>query len=146
MRWSGRSGVGCWRSRPFRCWLATARPAAPEEERVLSLLAAQVAPALEAARLYATSRAERERERALREITQALAANLDERHVLKLSVTHAARLLDAPYGRIWLFEADSSLKCAAAEGFVHEGTFERRLRPDSTSGQAARERVLNLDN
>src|SRR5438477_8927383 len=43
-----------------------------DEQRLLLLLAAQVAPALEAARLYATSTLEREHERALREITQAL--------------------------------------------------------------------------
>ena len=119
------------------------RAARPDEERTLELLAAQVAPALEAARLYATSRVERERERALREITQAVAANLDERRVLDLAVDYAARLLDAPYARIWLCEPDGQLQCAAAWGFVHENTFRRRLSVDSTSGRAAREQVLN---
>ena len=63
---------------------------------MLLLLAAQVAPALEAARLYATSNVERQHEQALREITQALAANLDERQVLDLAVGYGASMLKAP--------------------------------------------------
>ncbi|MDQ6674131.1 MAG: GAF domain-containing protein [Chloroflexota bacterium] len=118
----------------------------PEEERILVLLAAQVAPALEAARLYATSTLERQHERALREITQALAANLDERDVLDLAVGYGATLLEAPYARIWLFEESGELSCAAAEGFVQQDTFELRLAHDSTSGRVAREQVVNLAN
>src|ERR1700681_4148181 len=101
------------------------------EERMLLLLAAQVAPALEAARLYAASSLERQHERALREITQALAVNLDERRVLDLAVGYGASLLKAPYARIWLVEASGELSCAAAEGFVHADTFERRLERES---------------
>ncbi|HEY2596556.1 MAG TPA: GAF domain-containing protein, partial [Chloroflexota bacterium] len=56
-----------------------------DEARTLDLLAALAAPALEAARLYANSQLERERERTLREITSALAENLDEHHVLELA-------------------------------------------------------------
>jgi len=118
----------------------------PDEERILSLLAAQLAPALEAARLYATSDVERQHERALREVTQALAANLQERAVLELAVRHSAELLEAPYARVWLFEADGELSCAAAEGFVHAETFSRRLARESTSGQAARQQIVNLAN
>jgi PAS domain S-box-containing protein len=117
-----------------------------DEERILLLLAAQVAPALEAARLYATSNMERLHERALREVTQALAANLDERHVLNLAVGYGASLLESPYARIWLVEDTGELSCAAAEGFVHDDTFERRLECDSTSGQAARQQMVNLAN
>jgi PAS domain S-box-containing protein len=118
----------------------------PDEERILLLLAAQVAPALEAARLYATSNLERQHERALREITQALAVNLDERQVLDLAVGYGASLLKAPYARIWLVEENGELSCAAAEGFVHTDTFERRLESDSTSGRVARQQVVNLAN
>src|SRR5215471_7047467 len=57
-----------------------------QDRQVMTLLAAQVAPALEAARLYATSTRDRQHERALREITQAMAVNLDERQVLTLAV------------------------------------------------------------
>ncbi|MCA1646449.1 MAG: GAF domain-containing protein [Chloroflexi bacterium] len=117
-----------------------------DEQRMLGLLAAQVAPALEAARLYATSNLERERERALREITQALAVNLDERQVLDLAVRYGATLLRAPYARVWLTEANGEMSCAAAEGFVHEETFKRRLSAESTSGRAAKQQIVNLTN
>jgi PAS domain S-box-containing protein len=116
------------------------------EERTLVLLAAQVAPALEAARLYAASSLERQHERALREITQALAANLDERQVVDLAVSFSAELLRAPYARVWVFEPSGELRCAAAEGFVHADTFKRRLAGDSTSGHVARQQVVNLAN
>jgi PAS domain S-box-containing protein len=119
----------------------------PDEERVLKLLAAQAAPALEAARLYATTTLQSEHERALREITQALAENLDERQVLDLAVRYSAELFRAPYARIWLREPSGELSCAAAEGFVHAETFNRHLAPDSTSGQvAASHHVVNLAN
>src|SRR5207253_9189584 len=95
----------------------------PDEVRLLLLLAAQVAPALEAARLYATSNLAREHERALREITQALAVNLDERQVLELAVGYGATLLRAPYARVWLTQPGGEMSCAAAEGFVHAETF-----------------------
>src|SRR5947209_9125767 len=117
----------------------------PGEHRILKLLAAEAAPALEAARLYATTTLQREHERALREITQALAENLDERHVLDLAVHYSAELFRAPYARIWLFEPSGELSCAAAEGFVHSETFNRHLSPDSTSGRvASSHQVVNL--
>jgi PAS domain S-box-containing protein len=116
----------------------------PEEDRILKLLADQAAPALEAARLYATTSLQREHERALREITQALAENLDERQVLDLAVHYSAQLFKAPYARIWLIEPDGELRCAAAEGFVHSETFQRRLSGDSTSGRVAAQQVVNL--
>jgi PAS domain S-box-containing protein len=119
--------------------------AGPDEHRILKLLAAEAAPALEAARLYATTTLQREHERALREITQALAENLDERHVLDLAVHYSAELFRAPYARIWLFEPSGALSCAAAEGFVHAETFNRHLSPDSTSGRvASSHQVVNL--
>jgi PAS domain S-box-containing protein len=118
----------------------------PDEERMLQLLAAQVAPALEAARLYAASTVERLQERALREITQALAVNLDERKVLDLAVGYGASLLKSPYARIWLVEESGELSCAAAEGYVHGETFNRWLSHDSTSGRVARQQIVNLAN
>jgi PAS domain S-box-containing protein len=116
-----------------------------EEKQILALLAAQVAPALEAARLYAASTVEREHERVLREITQALAANLDERIVLDLAVDYGARLLDAPYARVWLIASNGELTCAAAQGFIHDETYKRRLAADSASGRAARQQIVNLE-
>ena len=121
------------------------RVISPDELPALTLLAGQAAPALEAARLYAASDREREHERALREITQALAANLDERRVLGMAVEFSARLLGAPYARVWLFEEHGGLSCAAAEGYVHSDTFTHRLAHDSISGQAARQRIVNRE-
>jgi signal transduction histidine kinase len=118
----------------------------PEVERMLDLLAAQAAPALEAARLYAATTLQREHERALREITQALAENLDERQVLDLAVYYSTQLFKSPYARIWLIEPDGQLSCAAAEGFVHSETLKRRLSMHSTSGRVAQQQVVNLAN
>src|SRR6266852_3282900 len=117
-----------------------------DEERLLLLLAAQVAPALEAARLYATSNLEREHERALREITQALAVNLDERQVLELAVRYGATLLRSPHARVLLLQQSGEMSCAAAEGFIHAETFKRRLSRESTSGRASRQQIVNLIN
>jgi PAS domain S-box-containing protein len=117
-----------------------------DEERILSLLAALAAPALEAARLYASSTLEREHERTLREITSALADNLDERHVLQLAVRRGAQLLQSLYARVWLFEPSGELSCAAATGYVSHRTFADRLVHESTSGIAAQRQILNLAN
>jgi PAS domain S-box-containing protein len=117
-----------------------------DESRTLDLLAALAAPALEAARLYASSELEREHERALREITSVLAENFDERHVVELAVNRSADLLRAPYARVWLLEPTGELSCAAAEGYTRGDTFIRRLAPDSISGNAAHEQIVNLGN
>jgi PAS domain S-box-containing protein len=122
------------------------RSADPDRQHRLSLVAAQVAPTLAAARLYAASTLEREHERALREITQALAANLDERRVLALAVRFSAQLLEAPYARVWLREPNGELSCAAAEGFVQADTFDIRLSHNSTSGLVAHQQIVNLAN
>ncbi|HEX8969466.1 MAG TPA: ATP-binding protein [Chloroflexota bacterium] len=85
-----------------------------------------------------------QRERALREITQALAVHLDEARVLDLTVQHATSLMSAPYARVWLADGQAGFRCAAAHGFVHPHTTERHLPLDSVSGVAARGDVLNL--
>lgn len=86
------------------------------------------------------------RERALREVTQALALHLDEREVLDLAVQHAATLLDASYARVWLFDASGDLRAAAAVGHLHPGALDERLPAQSVSGLAARSNILNLPN
>ncbi len=85
-----------------------------------------------------------ERERALREVTQALAAHLDEGRVLALTAQHAVKLLDAPYGRLRLLDPDGWLSCAAAEGYTYAETLTRRLPPESLSGLVLDAGVLNL--
>ena len=124
------------------------RPATgADEARTLDLLAALAAPALEAARLYASSRLEREHERALREITSALAENLDEHHVLELAVESERAACSERRTRAsgWSSRPASSV-CAAAEGYTSSDTFIRPLAHDSISGMAARQQILNLGN
>jgi signal transduction histidine kinase len=84
------------------------------------------------------------RERALREVTQALAEHLDETRVLDLTVEHATGLLSAPYARVWLVDGEVGFRCAAAFGYVHALTMQRHLPLDSVSGVAARGELLNL--
>src|SRR5579859_3460615 len=84
------------------------------------------------------------RERALREVTQALAGHLEEGRVLDLTAQHATSLMLAPYGRVWLVDGEAGFKCAAAIGFVHSQTTQRHLSLDSVSGIAARGEILNL--
>jgi len=116
----------------------------PEHALVLSLLAAQVAPALDAVRLHAAQRRLLDRERALREVTRALASDLDETRVLDLAVRHAARLLDAPYARIWLLDVTGDFfDCAAAEGFLAAGA-ARLSSTESMVALGLRNEVLNL--
>lgn len=83
-------------------------------------------------------------ERALREVTQALAGHLEEGRVLDLTVQHASNLMSAPYARVWLVDGDAGFKCAAAIGFVHSQTTQRHLSLDSVSGIAARGEIVNL--
>ena len=122
------------------------RVISPDELPTLTLLAGQAAPALEAARLYAASNLEREHERALREITQALAANLDERRVLGMAVEFSARLLrSAVCARVAVRRARRADAARRPKGYVHSDTFTHRLAHDSISGQAARQRIVNRE-
>jgi len=84
------------------------------------------------------------RERALREVTQALAEHLDEARVLDLTVQHATSLMSAPYARVWLVDGEAGFRCAAAHGYVHPQTMQRHLPLDSVSGVAVRGELLNL--
>ncbi len=110
----------------------------------LMLLGAQAAPALEFARLYARSQWEHERQRALREMAQALARDLDERRVLGLAVQHAASLLAAPYARVWLLNNEGRLSPGAAEGHVQANAAERQRDPDTLATLAAQIGVVNV--
>jgi PAS domain-containing protein len=44
---------------------------------------------------------------------------------------------------VWIVEPNGELSCAAAEGFVHAETFNRRLSRESTSGRAARQQIVS---
>jgi diguanylate cyclase (GGDEF)-like protein/PAS domain S-box-containing protein len=119
-----------------------------QHELILSLLAAQVAPALDAVRLHAAQTRLLDRERALREVTRALASDLDEARVLDLAVRHAARLLDAPYARIWLLDPMGAFfTLAAAKGFTAAAmgaTNDPLSATDSLVGLALRDDLVNV--
>lgn len=64
--------------------------------------------------------------------------------MLELAVSHAARLLEAPYARVWLVEGDH-LRRAAAEGYLDDvGVIHDRLPLNSVSGSAALGATLNV--
>jgi signal transduction histidine kinase len=114
----------------------------PYERRATSLFGLYSLRVLAEGRLVTDARLRRER--ALREVTQALAEHLDEGRVLDLTVEHATSLLSAPYARVWLVDGEAGFRCAAAYGFVHPQTTQRHLPLDSVSGVAARGELLNL--
>jgi GAF domain-containing protein len=122
------------------------QPAVPGDAHaeLLSLAAAQVAPALESVKLHAVQTRLLERERALREVTRALASALDEAQVVQLAVSHAARLLEAPYARVWLVEDEAHLRCAAAKGFTYPGLIGERLPVESLVGLGLCQENINL--
>jgi PAS domain S-box-containing protein len=107
------------------------------QTRLAEALAHHAATVLENARVA-------DRERTLRTLTQALAAHLDEGTVLELAVQHAARLLRAPFARVWLLEADQWLRCAAAVGYRAEETRGQRMAPPNLALLAAQGRVVNV--
>lgn len=116
----------------------------PDELHGISLLAEEVAPSIESARLAATALRSQQRVRGLGEAARALAVAAAEAHVLELAVHQAAGLLNAFYVRVWLDDDTGGLRSVAAEGRVHARTRQRRLAPDSVSGLAARGSALNL--
>jgi diguanylate cyclase (GGDEF)-like protein/PAS domain S-box-containing protein len=116
-----------------------------EQAEVLALLAAQVAPAIDSALLYAERTKLYERERLLREMSRSLASDLDEAHVLTLAARHVSELLSAPYTRILLVQADATLQCAAAVGY-DDADVGRTLPMDSVTGRSFLEdRTISVD-
>ena len=82
--------------------------------------------------------ARRERERALEELTQALADNVHESRTLQMIASDAARLLGGAHSRIWLLDPEmEGLTCAAAEGPSRAEAVGARLPLDSVAGQVA---------
>src|SRR5919199_2276547 len=88
-----------------------------------------------------------ERERALCDMTRALASDLDEQHVLELAIQHAQRLLGAPCARVWLLDAERArLHCVASTDYLRPKLLGDGLPLDSLTGEVAvrRLRTLNL--
>ena len=70
------------------------------------------------------------RERALREVTQALAGHLEEGRVLDLTVQHASNLMSAPYARVWLVDGGSVLDASGLD--AHDIVVAGRIDGGST--------------
>jgi signal transduction histidine kinase len=87
-----------------------------------------------------------QRERTLRELTQTLAAHLDEARALELAVERAAGLLEAPYTRVWLLAPEGDLRCTAAHGFLIPKWESERLPVTSIAGLVLEGDTLNLPN
>jgi diguanylate cyclase (GGDEF)-like protein/PAS domain S-box-containing protein len=105
-----------------------------DQAEVLALLAAQLAPAVELAQLYAARASLYERERLLRDMSRSLASDLDEAHVLELAARHVSELVAAPYTRVWLAQPDGTLCRGAGMGYPDEG--ESTLPAASLAGSA----------
>ncbi|TMD08610.1 MAG: EAL domain-containing protein [Chloroflexi bacterium] len=80
----------------------------PNEVQLLTLLAAQVGPALEAARLYAESERRRAEAQALAELVSRGAAEADSEKVLELVTEQAGKLAGADYSAIVLKEGEGA--------------------------------------
>jgi diguanylate cyclase (GGDEF)-like protein/PAS domain S-box-containing protein len=116
-----------------------------DQAEVLALLAAQVAPAVESAQLYAARASLYERERLLRDMSRSLASDLDEAHVLELAARHVSELVAAPYARIWLAQADGTVRRGAGVGYAAEDTVTT-LPADSMSASAVtHDRTILVD-
>jgi PAS domain S-box-containing protein len=87
---------------------SAARRFTPEEVQILSLFAAQVAPAMEAARLYTLSEQRRVEATGLAELARRGASERDTDRVISLITDQACRLLGADYAAVELVAADGS--------------------------------------
>jgi GAF domain-containing protein/DNA-binding transcriptional regulator YhcF (GntR family) len=116
---------------------------APEQVQLLSLIAAQVAPALEAARLHAESEQRRAEAEALAELALQGIAAADTGRVIGLVTTQACQLLGADYSAVAMPESDGRLFVTGMRGnrSEHWRTPTSRI-PGGTglTGRALRER------
>jgi len=79
------------------------------------------------------------REACLREIVAALAGSLDETATLEIAVRSAARLLDAPFARIWLLDENGDLRTSTSYvGAAFTPGRTTHLSIDSVAGLALR--------
>ncbi len=108
----------------------------PEQKQLLSLLAAQVAPALQAARLHDDSQRRRAEAEALAELARQGAAANDTDRAIKLITDQACRLLGADYAGVSLLELDDMLSFHGMSG--HRSTGWHAVRVPRNQGAAGR--------
>ncbi|HLQ32147.1 MAG TPA: GAF domain-containing protein [Chloroflexota bacterium] len=98
------------------------------EVQLLSLLAAQVTPALEAARLYNESEHRRVQAEALAGLVREGTLQPDPRQVINLATEEACRLLQADYAAVALYEAGGALTWHGVSG-NRTDVWRQRLSP-----------------
>jgi signal transduction histidine kinase len=89
-----------------------------DDERALTLLAAQAGVAIENAQLYEETRARAERLEAIRAITAAILAGTDTAELLALVVRHARELAGADLATLALPAGSGRLTVEAADGLL----------------------------
>ena len=90
----------------------------PDDERALTLLAAQAGAAIEAANLYEQANDRAQRLEAIRSITTAILAGTDTAELLGLIVRHARALVGADLATLALPTDDQRLAVEAADGLL----------------------------
>jgi diguanylate cyclase (GGDEF)-like protein/PAS domain S-box-containing protein len=111
-----------------------------QEVQLLTLLAAQVGPALEAARLYHESERRRREAEAFAELVRQGAAQEDTEHAVEMIAEQACKLVGADYSAVVLVSARGEFEVKAHHG-AHPANWGGRLTsaPDSHAAQVAAE-------
>ncbi len=103
-----------------------------EQVHLLTLLAAQIAPAIEAAHAHAEADRRRAEAEALADLARAAAAESDPEQILALLAELSRRLLGADYAAVALLEPDHTFSFHGMAGVRSDEWWTRRL-PASTS-------------
>jgi diguanylate cyclase (GGDEF)-like protein/PAS domain S-box-containing protein len=101
---------------------------AREEIRLLTMLAAQVGPALEAARLYAESERRRREAEALADLVRRGAGQQDTEQAIAMIVEQACRLVGADYAMVVLTRPDGSVEIKGHHG-TRSALWRRGVEP-----------------
>jgi PAS domain S-box-containing protein len=124
------------------------QPFEEQDQEVLRLFAAQVAIAIENARLYAASERRTTELEALRDISQTIMARLELPAVLEAVVAGTMRLLNNPFAQVILWEeVNQRLVFGAAQGReaerVRRDTFELGKRAIGSVAQRREPLIVN---
>jgi PAS domain S-box-containing protein len=115
----------------------TPRRFGPDDVQLLALLAAQVGPALEAARLYGESERRRTEAEALAELARQAAVEPDPARVIDAITEQACRLLEADYAALALRAEDGTHAWTGVKGSRSDAWREPPAWPDGR-GSAGR--------
>src|SRR5579884_930212 len=108
------------------------RPLTPDDVQTLTLIAAQIAPALETAQAHATAEQRRVEAEALADLARQSVSEPDLERVLALITEYACRLLGADYAAVALCEPDGTLSLHGRQGRRSQVWYLDRLQPEQT--------------